>query len=145
MTTLTENMIKNIQKDIYDALELARQTHEYKVEGVSLEFTEQIMRRMQELGMSRSELARKVGVKPSYITKILRGDTNYTLDSMVKIATVLDSTFRCNLEPVGCKSQLFYILDQVQRNNKNKPNIDPNEYRSFDIDSVNESLNVEVA
>lgn len=46
---------------------------------------------MQEKGIGRSELADRTGLSSQYITKMLRGDANLTLDAMVKIAMVVDA------------------------------------------------------
>lgn len=45
---------------------------------------------MKSARVSRSELATKLGTSKSYITKILTGDANLTLDTMASIATALD-------------------------------------------------------
>ena len=54
---------------------------------------------MKSRGLTRSALAEKIGTSPAYITKILRGDTNFTLDSMVKIANVLNCDLTIGLHP----------------------------------------------
>lgn len=46
-----------------------------------------------------------IGATPAYISKLLRGATNFTLDTMVKIAAALDCEFRCHLQPAGAQSQ----------------------------------------
>ncbi|MEI6656781.1 MAG: helix-turn-helix transcriptional regulator, partial [Verrucomicrobiota bacterium] len=68
------------------AVETARQSHAYRVEGASIRFTEDLVACMKASGLTRTALAGKIGSSPAYVTKILRGDTNFTLDSMVKIA-----------------------------------------------------------
>jgi len=40
---------------------------------------------MEANGVSRSDLARRLGVSPAYITKVLRGNINFTIDSMVRL------------------------------------------------------------
>src|SRR5438105_15192617 len=97
--------IEQIHEEIQAALKAARETHEYRAEGASIEFTNAMITRMRETGVSRSELARKINVHPAYISKLLRGLTNFTLDTMVKIANALESDFRCHLQPAGAKSQ----------------------------------------
>jgi transcriptional regulator with XRE-family HTH domain len=92
--------IEQIHGEIQAALKAARETHEYRAEGASIEFTNAMLTRMRQVGVSRSELAARIGVNPAYISKILRGDTNFSLETMVKIANALDSAFRCHLQPV---------------------------------------------
>ena len=97
--------IEQVHEEIQAALKAARETHEYRAEGASIEFTNAMVTRMREAGVSRSELARMIKTTPAYISKILRGATNFSLDSMVKIATALNCEFRCHLQPSGATSQ----------------------------------------
>ena len=99
--------IEQIHEEIQAALKTARETHEYRAEGASIEFTNAMLTRMRQIGVSRSKLAAKIGVNPAYISKILRGDTNFSLETMVKIANALESEFRCQLQPVRDNSQSF--------------------------------------
>ncbi len=80
---------------------------EYQAECAIVEFTENIARRMDELGISRSELARRLDTSPAYVTKILRGNANFTLKSMARISLALDSALTTHLQPEGAHSQWF--------------------------------------
>lgn len=97
--------IEQVHEEIQAALKAARETHEYRAEGASIEFTNAMVTRMREVGVSRSELARLIKATPAYISKILRGATNFSLDSMVKIANALNCELRLHLQPSGAKSQ----------------------------------------
>lgn len=44
---------------------------------------------LAQAGLSRSSLAERIGKTPAYITKILRGDVNFTLRSLVLLARAL--------------------------------------------------------
>src|SRR5205807_259539 len=107
--------IEQIHEEIQAALKVARETHEYRAEGASIEFTNAMLTRMRQMGVSRSKLASKIDVNPAYISKILRGDTNFSLETMVKIANALDSDFRCHLQPVGAKSQWLDVFSTHTR------------------------------
>ncbi|HEY4272028.1 MAG TPA: helix-turn-helix transcriptional regulator [Candidatus Udaeobacter sp.] len=97
--------IEQVHEQIQAALKAARETHEYRAEGASIEFTNAMVTRMREARVSRSELARMIKTTPAYISKILRGATNFSLDSMVKIANALNCELRLHLQPSGAKSQ----------------------------------------
>jgi len=84
-----------------ELLERARQSGEHLDEWAISDFTEELTRRMEELGLSRSALAAKIGVSQPYITKVLRGDANFTIRSMAKLAWAVDSMIRVHLAPVG--------------------------------------------
>ncbi len=99
--------IEQVHEEIQAALKAARETHEYRAEGASIEFTNAMVTRMREAGVSRSELARMIKTTPAYISKILRGTTNFSVDSMVKIANALNCELQLHLQPVSAKSRRF--------------------------------------
>lgn len=82
------------------AADAARQTPAYRAEGASIQFTEDLVARMEACGVNRSALAEKIGSSPAYVTKILRGDTNFTLDTMAKIAAALGCELSIGLRPL---------------------------------------------
>ncbi|SEI99335.1 hypothetical protein SAMN04244572_02363 [Azotobacter beijerinckii] len=67
-------------------LNAIKQTHSYQVEKAKLEFIRGITRVMKLKGISSAALASKIATSKAYTTKALRGDTNFTIDSMVKLA-----------------------------------------------------------
>lgn len=74
-----------------------RLSFEYEVEGHKLTITEQVCKRMEQLGMSRKELAEKMQASPAYITKVLRGSPNITIETMVKFARALRMVLKLDL------------------------------------------------
>ena len=79
-------------------LKEAEQHDDYHTEGAILEFTEDLVRTMKRKGVSRTQLANKLGKKPAYITKMLGGENNFTLATMVKVARALDMQLKVGLE-----------------------------------------------
>jgi transcriptional regulator with XRE-family HTH domain len=77
----------------------ARATIAYKVQGVIIEITEQIFEKMNAMGMSKSQLASKINASAPYITKLLRGKTNFTAESIVKVANALNCDVEVRLVP----------------------------------------------
>jgi transcriptional regulator with XRE-family HTH domain len=106
-----KNVVKQ-QGELQAMMAAARATHAYKAEMAVMEITEEIVRRMEELGVSKSELARRIGATPAYVTKILRGDTNFTFETMVKLGSALDCEFRCHLQPKGKDGQWMDFLKE---------------------------------
>lgn len=88
----------------------AEQQLEYWVEGAKIEFTEKTVRRMQELNVTRTELADRLGKKQPHITKLLSGNNNFTIETMVQIAEALECHFRCHLEPAECETHWVDLL-----------------------------------
>jgi transcriptional regulator with XRE-family HTH domain len=91
-----------VPRSFEDLYREAERREEYWVAGAILEFTESLTAAMEAQGVSRAELARRLGVSAAYVTKMLRGNANFTLRSMVRVARALQATFRPRLErPVG--------------------------------------------
>lgn len=59
---------------------------DYWAETVKIDFAVALSRVMQKIGMNKSKLAKTIGSSSAYITKVLRGDSNLTIESMVKLA-----------------------------------------------------------
>ncbi|MHB1047841.1 MAG: helix-turn-helix domain-containing protein [Thermoanaerobaculia bacterium] len=91
----------------------AEKTLEYNVEGSIMDFTEDLCRVMAEKNVSRAELARRIGTSPAYVTKILRGSSNFTLSSMVRVAMALESEVRIHLSPRGAMTRWIDDLPPV--------------------------------
>jgi len=96
---------------IANLFESARSNPWYYIQGAILDFTEDVVDRMSALGVSKSDLARKLECKPAYITKMLGGDTNFTLVSMVKVAMALDTEVRIHLQP---KEASTYWIHEIK-------------------------------
>lgn len=64
---------------------------------LSLAFTEDLIHRMDALGMTRAQLARAIDKSPAYVSKILNGDTNFTLETMAALAEAVDGTVHARL------------------------------------------------
>lgn len=80
-----------------ELLKRAEEHDDYWLAGAILEFTEDVVREMDRQGISRTELARRLGSTPAYVTKILRGKVNFTLATMVKLARALGSEVHVQL------------------------------------------------
>lgn len=73
-----------------DELREYRDDPEFLAEGLILEFNEEICRLMEDQGLSRADLARRLGVKRPAITRMLNGSPNVTLLTLVKFTTALN-------------------------------------------------------
>jgi transcriptional regulator with XRE-family HTH domain len=90
--------------DFAELFQQAARHLDYWVEGAILEFTEDVVQRMEEQGISRSALASRLNVRPAYITKILKGENNFTLRKMVEVARSLECELRVHLQREGIKT-----------------------------------------
>ncbi len=71
-----------------DLLKNYKYDSEFIYEGLLLDISYQLKLLMEEKGVSKKELAKRMGVKPSYITKIF-GGANISLKTIAKILAAL--------------------------------------------------------
>ena len=64
--------------------EKAKKNDSYWINLITLKFATSLWDAMQKKNIKSSELARLIGKSPAYITKVLRGDTNYTVETLYK-------------------------------------------------------------
>ena len=69
------------------------------VDRIGSAFLRRILRRMKELGMSQTDLARRMKVSRPYITKVLRQDVNFSFRTAAKLADALKMDFFPELRP----------------------------------------------
>lgn len=89
--------------------DLANDT-DYLTEDAKIAFAVSIERLMKQRGMSKSDLARRLGTSPAYITKILRGDSNLTIKSMVELAAAVEADLHTHLAPRHARVHWFDVL-----------------------------------
>jgi hypothetical protein len=66
------------------------------------QITNEINWSMREHGISRADLAGRMGVSPGRVSQVLSGGDNLTLRTLAALATALDAEFQVELEP--CKA-----------------------------------------
>ena len=73
------------QKSFKELFKEAKERGTYWAASIILDFTEGLHKIMEANRVTRSDLARRLGVTPAYVTKVLRGNVNFTVDSMVRL------------------------------------------------------------
>ncbi|HSF42148.1 MAG TPA: helix-turn-helix transcriptional regulator [Thermoanaerobaculia bacterium] len=86
-------------------LDRAESSPDYWREAAIIEFTEGLCRRMEEKKISKAELARRMGTSRAYITRLLGGDANFTLGTMVKLALAVDGSLEVRIADKGVVPQ----------------------------------------
>ena len=84
-------------KSFADLYQEAEEHDGYWVAGTVLELTEAVTEIMERAGISRSELARRLGTSPAYVTKMLRGNASFTLATISRLARVLGADLQIQL------------------------------------------------
>lgn len=86
-------------------LDRAESSPDYWREAAVIEFTEGLCRRMEEKKISKAELARRMGTSRAYVTRLLAGEANFTLGTMVKLALAVDGSLEVRIADKGVVPQ----------------------------------------
>lgn len=73
----------------------------YAVEGLVTEAAEFVARLMERQGVSKAELARRLGKSRAYVTQLLRGSTNLTVRTLAEVAYALGAEVKLEAVPFG--------------------------------------------
>ena len=121
-----------------------RPSLDHEVEKKKLLITEELLERMAQKNISRSQLARLLNVKPARITSMLTGSNNFTLETLVKITRAVNAELHLHLVPEGCES-LWQVYDgdevhQAFRVEKKEPRPTYSSFRIQDEASNDDAL-----
>ena len=75
-----------ISKALRSYVEKAKERDSYWFEKAKLQFAMSLDERRRLADMNYKAVAAKLGTSAAYVTKVFRGDTNMTIESMVKLA-----------------------------------------------------------
>lgn len=92
-----------------------KETLSYKVEELKLDFTIKLNKVMCEQNINQSQLAEKLGSSKSYTTKLLKGDCNVSIATMVKIAEALDSKVEIHIAPKKATIRWFEVYETKEK------------------------------
>lgn len=116
---------------------------EYQAEKLAVAFLAELNAFMQTHNMSNAELARRASVSPAYITKVFRGPSNLSIETLTKLADAVgckvhlhlanhtadvhwfdvfrnQRVFRREIEP--CASEFMRVMSQLKPINQDKFN-----------------------
>ena len=83
------------------------------IDRVGSIFLRQILRRMKQLGVSQTELARRMNVSRPYITKVLSRDVNFSFRTAAKLANALKMDFFPDLREQDASDESDFQQDPV--------------------------------
>ena len=63
------------------------------IDKIGSAFLRRILLRMKQLGVSQTELARRMNVSRPYVTKVLSHDVNFSFRTAMKLANALKMDF----------------------------------------------------
>ncbi|HNI52546.1 helix-turn-helix transcriptional regulator [Accumulibacter sp.] len=88
---------------------------EYAAEQAKMDFAVGIERRMEQLGIKRSELARRLGTSAAAVSVALRGDANLTIERMARMAHALDARVSVHVAAKSSSVRWLEMHDGVPR------------------------------
>lgn len=77
-------------KDFTDLLRQVEKKDDFWVESAKLSFVIELNRLLQNCEMTYADLARRIDRSSAYISKIMAGDTNFTIETLVKLSRAVD-------------------------------------------------------
>jgi transcriptional regulator with XRE-family HTH domain len=98
-----------------DLIQDARSRDDYWIEDAILQFTMQLHEQMQKQGISKTELASRIGVSQPYVTRILKGRDNLTIATMVKLARAVGLKMQISLDETGAEKVVPQGRQRVAR------------------------------
>lgn len=89
-------------------------TPAYQAEKLAVAFLAELNAFMRAHGVSNAELARRAGVSPAYITKVFRGPSNLSIESLTKLADAVGCKVHLHLASNGAAVRWFDVFQQQQ-------------------------------
>lgn len=92
-------------------IESAKQHDGYWVEKAKNDFAVAIDRAIARSGINQKMLAAHLGTSPAYVNKVLRGDANLTIESMVKLSRAAHCQLHICVAPESNAVRWFEIIE----------------------------------
>lgn len=87
-------------------------TPAYQAEKLAVAFLAELNAFMQAHGVTNAELARRAGVSPAYITKVFRGPSNLSIETLTKLADAVGCKVHLHLANHGADVRWFDVFQQ---------------------------------
>jgi len=110
-----------LSKAFQEAESAAREHDAYWAEAVKIEFAVALERQRRASGLSYSQIAEKIKTSAAYITKIFRGESNLTIESMVKLARSVDGCINIEIVDKTQATRKWDVAELLQLHNSNRP------------------------
>ena len=86
-----------------------RSSLEYRLQSLVLEISGRAHGRIKQLGISQAELARRMDVSRPMVTKLLTGEANFQLRTLLRLGDALDMELMVDFVPEGFRLPVFYV------------------------------------
>jgi transcriptional regulator with XRE-family HTH domain len=103
MTTSPLDWLKSLGNDI-----------DYLTEDAKNRFAVCLERRLKDQGLSKADLARELQSSPAYVTKLLRGDANLTIKTMIQLATAVNGRLHLHIASQEHDVKWFEVVRRAE-------------------------------
>ncbi|WP_310642861.1 helix-turn-helix transcriptional regulator [Limnohabitans sp.] len=98
-----------LNRNLQQFMEAAQHDNAYWIEQAKIDFALALDLQRKRQNMTLGELAQKLGTSPAYITKVFRGDCNFTIETMVKMATATGTQLDIQLKTAPTAHKLWQV------------------------------------
>ena len=93
----------------------------YSADRIQLDILGVIMRRMEELGLSKSELATRVGVSKSYVSQLFSTDKRLSLKTLARLEDALEGRFNIRFSDVAADFEAGNVIELMRGGSRYTP------------------------
>ena len=99
-------------KSLASLIESSKEKDSYWVERAKFDFAMDLVGLLHKSGLSNSDFAERINVKAPYVSKVLRGDENLTIQTMVKLVRALKGKLNIHVSEENYHVRWFDVVAQ---------------------------------
>jgi predicted transcriptional regulator len=122
------------KKSLDSLFESAKTKDAYWTSKVILEFTSDLYQLMKRREKTKADVARSLKTSQAYITKVFKGDVNFTINSMVRLTRTLGG--KINIHVVADNVDVRW-LDVIKGERKSTVSWQSNEFEKISNEGSN--------
>jgi len=88
-----------------------KESDEYWIESAKLDFALELHELMKSKNVNKAGLAVKIKKSPAYISKVLKGDTNFTIETMVGLSRAIGCRLSIHIAPSESRTKWFDVIE----------------------------------
>lgn len=99
-----------VSKKLRDFIDERKKHHSYWAQRLKLDFALQLDRRLRQTNISYADLADRIDSSRAYVSKVFKGESNLTIESMVKLAHSTGARIDLRLidEGAACDPKIWF-------------------------------------
>ncbi|MBB3274283.1 MULTISPECIES: helix-turn-helix transcriptional regulator [unclassified Pseudoxanthomonas] len=103
------------------------ETDVFQLEAAKIEFAMELKRAMDRAGCNSARLAETLGVSRPLVSKLLRGDANVTIETMVKASMALSGKLLLRIVRENASAQVFEMAKVAMSKGRQSPHVNARE------------------